>query len=382
VHRYTRPPKSISQRIREATAAPHAETEQGERAGESPPAPPLLPTWYVVADPLAAFPIDVRAMDFSRKYADTIRITTTDPTPLFPFAPVDPVVQNLSGDFSAIEIVFTVTSRWGSGIRIGSNRQWSVGGITEIDPTIQLNPPTANVRTVSGSVTAADVTDRSARLLGVIASIAATVTADVTDRAGRALGVIASITAAVDISDRAGRALGVIASITAAVDISDRAARLVGIVSGSVGQIAQKAASVVALATDTSVVVQLSPMDATAATLGVTATGAVNTAVTATLPAAGAGLFHYIVSIEIVKLYSVIGVAAGAGVLITSTNLPGNPVWTTEQLASAAGTATKVVQDQPAHPIKSAVANTATTIVAPLQLQTIWRINVRYYVAP
>lgn len=119
--------------------------------------------------------------------------------------------------------------------------------------------------------------------------------------------------------------------------------------------------------------------EARAATLHVTATAAVNTAATATLPAAGAGLFHYITFIEVVKLYSVIGVAAGAGVIITTTNLPGNPAFTTEQLASPAGTVANVVKYTPATPLKSSVANTATTIVAPLQLQTIWRINVSYF---
>lgn len=116
-----------------------------------------------------------------------------------------------------------------------------------------------------------------------------------------------------------------------------------------------------------------------AAQLHVTATAAVNTASTATLPAAGAGLFHYITSIQLVKLYSVIGVAAGAGVIVTSTNLPGNPAWTTEQLASAAGSVVKVIDYQATTPLKCLVANTNTTLVAPVQLQTIWRWNVSYF---
>lgn len=118
------------------------------------------------------------------------------------------------------------------------------------------------------------------------------------------------------------------------------------------------------------------------APLHVTGTAAVNTGLTVTLPAAGAGLFHYITSIQWVKRYSVIGVAAGAGVIITSTNLPGNPAWDTEQLAGAAGTVVLVINYQPTRPLRSSVANTATTIVAPAQLQTIWRGNVSYYVGP
>lgn len=149
-----------------------------------------------------------------------------------------------------------------------------------------------------------------------------------------------------------------------------------------------QAASTAAAATDLPAVVALHPSSLTpatleqrAATLHVTATAAVNTASTCTLPAPGAGLFHYITHVELVKLYSVAGVAAAAGVIITSTNLPGNPSWTTEQAVGAAGTAPKVILYSPTTPLKSSVANTATTFVAPLQLQTIWRWNVSYFTA-
>lgn len=114
-------------------------------------------------------------------------------------------------------------------------------------------------------------------------------------------------------------------------------------------------------------------------TLRVTATGAVNNAVTATLPAAGAGLFHYITRIELVKLYATAGTASGAGVIVTSTNLPGNPAWTTEQLASPAGTVAKVILEESQAPLRSSAANVATTFVAPAQAQTIWRWNISYY---
>lgn len=134
----------------------------------------------------------------------------------------------------------------------------------------------------------------------------------------------------------------------------------------------------VVLATDV-VLPALSEMRS--ATLHVTATAAVNTAITASLPAPAAGLFHYITSVQLTKLYSVLGVAAGAGVVITSTNLPGTPAWTTEQAAGAAGTAPMVINYQPTTPLKCALAATATTFVAPAQLQTIWRWNVSYFTA-
>ena len=112
-----------------------------------------------------------------------------------------------------------------------------------------------------------------------------------------------------------------------------------------------------------------------------TATAAINTASTCTLPAPGAGLFHYITSIELIKLYGVAGIASGAGVIVTTTNLPGALEWTTEQHGEAAGYASRVINYNAVTPLKSSVANTATTFVAPLQLQTIWRWNVSYFTA-
>jgi len=190
--------------------------------------------------------------------------------------------------------------------------------------------------------------------------------------------VVASDQTVLPVSDNAG-------SLT--VDAPVGTPVFVRLSDGAAAQVGQKtmAASLpVALASDQTALPAMAEIRA--ATLHVTGTAAVNTALTITLPAAGAGLFHYITSIQWHKLYSVIGVANAAGILITSTNLPGNPVWTTEQVAGgaagSAGTAGSVVQVidyQPTTPLKSSVANTATTIVAPLQLQTIWRGNVSYF---
>ena len=155
----------------------------------------------------------------------------------------------------------------------------------------------------------------------------------------------------------------------------------------TLGQKTMAASQAVAIASDQGAVPVSGPLTnaqllSYSANLWMTATGAVNTSVTATLPAAGAGLFHYIISIKVTNLYSVVGVANGAGNIVTSTNLSGNPAWTTEQLASPAGTAVPVISETAVIPMKSAVANTATTIVCPAQLQTIWRVNVLYYTGP
>lgn len=112
------------------------------------------------------------------------------------------------------------------------------------------------------------------------------------------------------------------------------------------------------------------------ATLGVTATGASGAAVTLTLPAA-AGLFHYITHIEIVAYTSLARVGAAAPVLVTSTNMPGAPVWDFAT-AAAIGSADK----QPfefSRPVKSSVVNTATTIVCPATTSIIWRVTIFYY---
>jgi len=132
------------------------------------------------------------------------------------------------------------------------------------------------------------------------------------------------------------------------------------------------------LATD---VVLPAMSEARGSPLHITATALVNTGATATLPAPAAGLFHYITSIQLVKLYAALGVASAAGVVITSTNLPGGFAWTTEQIASAVGTAPLIIDYQPTTPLKASAAAVATTLVAPAQLQTIWRWNVSYFTA-
>jgi hypothetical protein len=93
--------------------------------------------------------------------------------------------------------------------------------------------PVAPTVLAAGSVI--DVTDRAARLVGVVSLAVGQViqsitnALDISDRAGRLLGVINSITNTVtaDVTDRAGRLVGV---ISGTVDVSDRAGRLLGIV--------------------------------------------------------------------------------------------------------------------------------------------------------
>jgi hypothetical protein len=115
------------------------------------------------------------------------------------------------------------------------------------------------------------------------------------------------------------------------------------------------------------------------AILHVTATAAANAAATATLPAAGVGMFHYITSIELWR--NATAALAGTATLIhTSTNLPGTPAWSVGNAMAAGGTQLDLSY-APASPLKSLVANTNTTIVmAAGGAAVLNRVNVSYYI--
>lgn len=114
------------------------------------------------------------------------------------------------------------------------------------------------------------------------------------------------------------------------------------------------------------------------ATLAATATGASGAAVTLTISAAGAGLFHYITRI-IVQRFAVAALTAGATpVLVTTTNLPGTRVLSFPADAALQGTIYSEVIE-PTQPLKASAANTNTTIVCPATTSVIWRVTADYY---
>lgn len=113
--------------------------------------------------------------------------------------------------------------------------------------------------------------------------------------------------------------------------------------------------------------------------LHVTATAAANTAATATLPAAGAGMFHYITNINLTR-NATAALAGTATIIHTSTNLPGNPAWSVGNAMAAGGTQIDL-NYTPTTPLKSSVANTSTTIVmAAGGAAVLNRVNVSYYI--
>lgn len=116
-----------------------------------------------------------------------------------------------------------------------------------------------------------------------------------------------------------------------------------------------------------------------ASTLAVTATAAAATIATASLPAAGAGLFHYITSIQISLYSSVARTGAAAPWVVTTTNLPGSLAWTFSTAGAVGANETQTLT--PTTPLKASAANTITTVAGPAATGGIWRITVTYFTA-
>jgi len=124
------------------------------------------------------------------------------------------------------------------------------------------------------------------------------------------------------------------------------------------------------------------PTTETAATLTQVVTGGANAIATATLPAV-AGQFHYITHISIKRVATAL-LAGGALLTVTTTNLGGRAWRTGNQASITVSPADPMLlldQDY-AHPLKSAVVNTATTIVGPAAGAAVsWQIVVDYFTA-
>ena len=112
-----------------------------------------------------------------------------------------------------------------------------------------------------------------------------------------------------------------------------------------------------------------------------TVTAALSTAATLTLASPGAGLRHYITGLRIERHAAATLVAGATPVLVTTTNLPGPLAFSIPVEAAAQGSVYEKVLD-PVRAIMATAQNTATTIVAPLTTNVIWRINATFYVAP
>jgi hypothetical protein len=117
--------------------------------------------------------------------------------------------------------------------------------------------------------------------------------------------------------------------------------------------------------------------DLKAATLMVSTTMGLSTAVTATLPAV-AGLRHYIDRIDVIRTAGAVLTAAGGTIVVTTTNIPGNPQLSFGNNAAPIGEDKIMSIDFGASGMAVTALNTATTIVCPGATGVIWRINVAY----
>jgi hypothetical protein len=112
------------------------------------------------------------------------------------------------------------------------------------------------------------------------------------------------------------------------------------------------------------------------ATAAVTATAAAGSAATATIPAAGTGLFNYITCIIIDECPSA-ALTGTAANIFTTTGITGTPSF---DLAGAlgAGAIDRMIVNFP-QPLKGSATNTAATIVSPALANTVFRCTAFYY---
>lgn len=109
----------------------------------------------------------------------------------------------------------------------------------------------------------------------------------------------------------------------------------------------------------------------------ISATGLVSAAVTATLPAVP-GLRHIVDFVHVTRSATAALTAAASPVVITSSNLPGTFAMTMGQDAGGIGIDKEVKEDFGGTGLASTALNAATTIVCPVYVGVIWRINVGY----
>lgn len=101
---------------------------------------------------------------------------------------------------------------------------------------------------------------------------------------------------------------------------------------------------------------------------------------TATLPAAGAGLFHYITSIRIERTTTAATTGAASSFVTGGANH--GLIFQLPSDTQAIGYQSVPVDYRPTTPLRSTAANTATTVTTPAVTATTYRITVTYYTGP
>lgn len=117
------------------------------------------------------------------------------------------------------------------------------------------------------------------------------------------------------------------------------------------------------------------PVLPSASNLAVCAVGTAAQLQTITLPAAGAGLFHYIDAIELTLFSTAARTGSATPVTVSSANLNGYGL--TFASAAVIGSVDRYALSSD-RPMRSAAANTVTTITLPAVTGALWRYNVIY----
>jgi hypothetical protein len=177
--------------LEEAAAAQRERADPDDRD----PRGPGVTTMYLIAP--NANPHDVRAMDLGTRYVHPLDVRNVAIAAFAELAKIArPAIENLSAD--PIEIVFGPGEEYGNGQRIPTLSLWTLEGVFDLADAAVVSAlidvsdrPTRELGRVSPAAGSLwDVSDRVGRLLGIIASITATVAADVTDRTTRKLGQV------------------------------------------------------------------------------------------------------------------------------------------------------------------------------------------------
>lgn len=257
----------------------------------------------------------------------------------------------------------------------GIGRTWTLSGATDsvaVTGSVEVANDTGNPLPVSGEV-ASNIT----KVNGAAHSTGNPLFADITDRIARILGTVKSQqdgtwTIALD-----APTLAALETINVGNFPSNFGVAITSGAGTAAGTplFAQEVVGGAAVSQSNPVPTRNVPAD-----LAVQAVGAAAAAVTLTIPAAGAGLFHYIDVIEIHLYNTAARTGAATPVTVTSTNLPGN-LSTLFPSAGAIGTLERYAYSGD-RPIRSAAANTATTIVCPAVTGALWHAKVVYSTGP
>lgn len=111
-----------------------------------------------------------------------------------------------------------------------------------------------------------------------------------------------------------------------------------------------------------------------------TATAAISTGVTATVPAPAAGLFNYITYYSVVLFAGAALTPAATPVLLPITGLTGSPILSFPN-AGAQGVIASEQKYEGGAPLKAATAAATVVFTAPVLTGGIWRINIAYFQA-